>query len=95
MSGRVDGTQAPKESVPMKYIFWDARGILAPRRKKCIEDLLWPLKPMLVGFQETKYISFSKNFLKNLMDNRNFEWNYLPYADFVGGILVGGRCRSI
>lgn len=51
--------------------------------------MIWPLKPNLVDFQETKKNSFSKNFLKNLRGNRNFEWNFLASIGSAGGILVG------
>ena len=62
---------------------------MAPGRKKCIEDSIWPLKPVIVGFQETKQSSFSRNFLNTVMGNRNFDWNLLPSVGSVGGILVG------
>ena len=84
--------QAAQQKIPMKYIFWNIRGILAPGRKKCIEGTIWPLEPSLIGFQETKQCEFSKNFLKNLMGNRNFAWNFLPYIGSAGGILVGVVC---
>ena len=81
--------QAPQKNVPMRYIFWNARGIMAHGRKKCIEDMIFPLKPAYVGFQETKQHDFSRNYLKNLMGNRNFSWNHLPSTGSAGGILVG------
>ena len=58
-------------------------------RKKCIEDTIWPLKLATGGFQETKKVVFSRNYLKNLMVNRNFEWNFLSSIGSTGGILVG------
>jgi hypothetical protein len=73
----------------MRYIFWNIRGVAAPGRQKCIDDIIRPLNPAYIGFQETKKESFSNSFLKNLLGNRNFEWNWLPANGSAGGILVG------
>lgn len=50
---------------------------MAPGRMKCIEDIIVPLNPTYVGFQETKRNSFTNSFLKTVLGNRNFEWNLL------------------
>ena len=73
----------------MKCAFWNSKSISAPGRKKCIEDTIIPLKVDYIGFQETKKESFSAYFLKNVIGNRNFYWNYLPANGSAGGILVG------
>lgn len=73
----------------MRYIFWNVRGVAAPGRHKCIEDTIRPLNPAYIGFQETKKEKCSNSFLKNLLGNRNFEWNWLPASGTAGGILVG------
>ena len=73
----------------MKCIFWNSRSISALGRRKCIEDTIVPLQVDYIGFQETKKESFSASFLKNVIGNRNFYWNYLPANGSAGGILVG------
>uniref|UniRef100_A0ACD5T970 Uncharacterized protein n=1 Tax=Avena sativa TaxID=4498 RepID=A0ACD5T970_AVESA len=72
--------------------FWNSRGISAPGRKKFIDDNLVPLNVDYIGFQETKKENFSNSFLKSLLGNRNFGWNYLPAVGTAGGILVGINC---
>lgn len=46
--------------------------------------MIVPLNPAYVGFQETKNTCLTTSFLKDLLGNRNFEWNYLP----TNGILA-------
>jgi hypothetical protein len=48
-----------------------------------------PLNLDYIGFQETKKEEFTNSFLKNLLGNRNFVWNFLPAVGTSGGILVG------
>jgi hypothetical protein len=73
----------------MLISFFNIRGITAPGRKKCLEDTVIPLKVDYIGFQETKQEKFSKSFLKTILGNRNFDWNFRPAAGSAGGILVG------
>ena len=73
----------------MKCAFWNSRGVEAPGRKQCIDDTIVPLKVDYIGFQETKKEKFSNSFLKNILGNRNFIWNFLPARGSAGGILVG------
>jgi hypothetical protein len=42
-----------------------------------------------IGLHETKKEKFTKSFLKNILGNMNFEWNFMPAVDTAGGILVG------
>ena len=69
--------------------FWNCRSISAPGRQKFLEDNIFPFLVDYIGFQETKKDSFSNTFLKNLLGNRNFAWNFLPSVGTAGGILVG------
>jgi exonuclease III len=73
----------------MLISFFNIRGITAPGRKKCLEDTVIPLKVDYIGFQETKKEKFSRSFLKTILGNRNFEWNFRPAVGSAGGILVG------
>jgi hypothetical protein len=47
------------------------------------------LKVDYIGFQETKKENFSRSFLKSILGNRDFEWNFMPAVGTAGGILVG------
>ena len=73
----------------MKCVFWNSRSISAPGRQECVNDNIVPLNPDYVGFQETKKEKFTHSFLKNVLGNRDFSWNYLPAVGTAGGILVG------
>jgi hypothetical protein len=73
----------------MLISFFNIRGITAPGRKKCLEDTVIPLKVDYIGFQKTKKEKFSRSFLKTILGNRNFEWNFSHAVGSAGGILVG------
>src|SRR3954465_7468243 len=73
----------------MISLFWNSRSLSAPGRQKFISENISPLKVDYIGFQGTKKDSFSNSFLKNLLGNRNFAWNFLPSQGTAGGILVG------
>ena len=69
----------------MKCAFWNSRSISAPGRKQCIEDTIIPLNVDYIDFQETKKEKFSTFFLKNLLGNIIFYWNFLPANGSAGG----------
>lgn len=62
----------------------DAKG-----RKPLIIDILSKTHASIIGFSETKKENFSDSYLKSLVGNKIFLWNFLPSKGSAGGILVG------
>lgn len=85
----INGASTPGQKFYMNSLFWNIRGICAPGRKSCILDTLAKTHATIVGFQETKQISFTDSFLKSISGNSNFSWNFLLSVGSAGGILMG------
>lgn len=64
------------------------RGINASGRKQNLIDLIAKTRPSLIGLQETKKEAISDSFLKSLVGNKIFSWNFLPANGSARGIFV-------
>ena len=73
----------------MNCLNCNIRGITAPGRKTLIVDTIKRTHASIICFQETKKETLTDSFLKSLVGNRNFTWNYLPAIGTAGGILFG------
>jgi hypothetical protein len=73
----------------MNNVIWKPRGLNAPGKLVCVNDLLCKNKPDIIALSETKKEDYSPACLKSIANFHVFEWCWLPAKGTAGGILVG------
>lgn len=88
------GYDGVHETVDMKIISWNIRGLGAREKRSVIRSIINKQKPDVVCIQETMLVEMSKENFESIWNDKEIKWVFCPACGKSGGLLMAWDNRN-